>query len=88
MGAGDQFFRTKADALIAERRKRSSFVMVTHNLNEVVAHCDQVLVLGGEGPELCDNVPQRVKQYINEMNSRAAEKTKMTTEVGSTDSSL
>ncbi len=73
MGAGDQFFRAKAQTLIEERRKRSSFVMVTHNLVEVVQHCDRVLVLGGPEPELSDDVEERVNQYINEMNSRAAE---------------
>jgi|WetSurMetagenome_2_1015567.scaffolds.fasta_scaffold55305_2 capsular polysaccharide transport system ATP-binding protein len=73
MGAGDQFFRTKAEALIEQRRKRSSFVMVTHNLIEVVNHCDQVLVLGGPEPELSDDVEGRVRQYIDEMTSRAAE---------------
>ena len=67
MGAGDQFFRTKAEALIEERRKRSSFVLVTHNLSEVVAQCDKVLVLGGPEPELCDDVEERVKQYIRDM---------------------
>src|SRR6185312_8644343 len=45
MGAGDQFFRSKAEALIEERRKRTSFVLVTHNLVEVIAQCDKVLVL-------------------------------------------
>ncbi|HEY5410613.1 MAG TPA: ATP-binding cassette domain-containing protein [Caulobacteraceae bacterium] len=69
MGAGDQFFRAKAEALIEERRKRSSFVMVTHNLTEVVLHCDKVLVLGGSEPELCDNVEERVNQYIHDMTS-------------------
>jgi capsular polysaccharide transport system ATP-binding protein len=70
MGAGDQFFRAKADALIAERRKRSSFVMVTHNLPEVVQMCDRVLVLGGPAPELSDDVEGRVNQYIEEMTLR------------------
>ena len=69
MGAGDQFFRAKAEALIEERRKRSTFVLVTHNLNEVVLHCDKVLVLGGPEPELCDNVEERVNQYIHDMTS-------------------
>ncbi len=67
MGAGDQFFRAKAEALIEERRKRSSFVLVTHNLQEVIRHCDKVLVLGGPAPELCDNVEERVNQYIRDM---------------------
>lgn len=73
MGAGDQFFRTKCQALIEERRKRSSFVIVTHNLLEVVEHCDKVLVLGGPEPELCDNVEERINQYVAEMNKLAAE---------------
>ncbi len=67
MGAGDQFFRAKAEALIEERRKRTSFVLVTHNLVEVIRHCDKVLVLGGAEPELCDNVEERVNQYIQDM---------------------
>jgi len=67
MGAGDQFFRAKAEALIEERRKRTSFVLVTHNLPEVIQHCDKVLVLGGPEPELCDNVEDRVNQYIQDM---------------------
>ncbi len=70
MGAGDQFFRNKAEALIEERHKRSSFVLVTHNLSEVLKLCDQVLVLGGAQPELCDNVEERVKQYIDDMSLR------------------
>jgi capsular polysaccharide transport system ATP-binding protein len=67
MGAGDQFFRSKAEALIEERRKRSSFILVTHNLPEVVAQCDKVLVLGWGEPELCDDVEERVKQYVRDM---------------------
>lgn len=67
MGAGDQFFRAKAEALIEERRKRTSFVIVTHNLVEVIRHCDKVLVLGGPEPELCENVEERVNQYIQDM---------------------
>ena len=70
MGAGDQFFRGKAEAIIAERSRRSSFVLVTHNLNEVVKLCNRVLVLGGEQPELSDDVEGRVQQYIADMTSR------------------
>ena len=70
MGAGDQFFRSKAEALIEERRRRTSIVLVTHNLNEVVKLCDRVLVLGGERPEITDDVEDRVKQYVAEMTSR------------------
>ena len=80
MGAGDQFFRAKAEALIEERRKRTSFVIVTHNLNEVVNHCDKVLVLGGPEPELCDNVEERVNQYIEDMTNLRDQKNKLLTQ--------
>ena len=83
MGAGDQFFRTKAEALIEERRKRSSFVLVTHNLPEVVAQCDKVLVLGGSEPELCDDVEERVKQYIRDMTDLRDKKSHLLTQPNS-----
>jgi capsular polysaccharide transport system ATP-binding protein len=70
MGAGDQFFRSKSELLIEERKKRSSFVLVTHNLGEVQRLCDRVLVLGGPEPELSDDVSNRVDQYISEMSAR------------------
>ena len=73
MGAGDQFFRNKAEALIEERRRRSTFVLVTHNLPEVVAHCDWVLVLGGPKPILSDDVEGNVNRYIADMTSRRQE---------------
>ncbi len=70
MGAGDQFFRAKAQALIEERRKTSSFVMVSHNLPEILAHCDRILVLGGPVPVLSDDVQGLVDQYVAEMTRR------------------
>ena len=73
MGAGDQFFRNKAEALIEERRRRSTFVLVTHNLQEVVAHCDWVLVLGGPKPVLSDDVVGSVERYVADMTSRRQE---------------
>ena len=73
MGAGDQFFRAKAEAAIERRRSVSSVVMVTHNLNEVVRLCDRVLVLGGDQPELSDDVEGRVNRYADEMSRRRDE---------------
>ncbi len=73
MGAGDQFFRAKAEAAIERRRKVSSVVLVTHNLNEVVRLCDRVLVLGGDQPELTDDVEERVNRYADDMARRRDE---------------
>jgi capsular polysaccharide transport system ATP-binding protein len=73
MGAGDQFFRNKAEAAIEERRKRSSVVLVSHNLEEVIRLCDRVLVLGGETPEFSDDVEARVRRYADDMTRRREE---------------
>jgi capsular polysaccharide transport system ATP-binding protein len=74
MGAGDQFFRSKAEDLIEQRRKRSSFVIVTHALGEVTTHCDRILVLGGPEPILSDDVQGRVDAYVAEMTRRREER--------------
>jgi capsular polysaccharide transport system ATP-binding protein len=74
MGAGDQFFRSKAEAMINERRKKSSFIMVTHNLEEVISMCDRVLVLGGVEPLLSDDVKARVDEYYYAMTQLRKEK--------------
>ena len=74
MGAGDQFFRTKCEELIEKRRKVSSFVIVTHSLAEVTAHCDRILVLGGPEPVLSDDVEGKVAEYIEMMTRRHTDK--------------
>jgi capsular polysaccharide transport system ATP-binding protein len=74
MGAGDQFFRSKAEDMIEQRRKSSSFVIVTHALHEVTTHCDRVLVLGGPEPVLSDDVDERVQEYVDMMTRRRQEK--------------
>ncbi len=70
MGAGDQFFRSKAEAALEERRRRSSLVLVTHNLQEIVRLCDRVIILGGPEPEVSDDVEGSVVKYKNDMMSR------------------
>ena len=66
LGAGDTYFRDKAQAVIEQRKKSASMLLVTHNLTEVINMCDQVLVLGGKEPELSTDVRARVKQYISD----------------------
>ncbi len=73
MSAGDEYFRAKAEAVMDDRRRRSSLLYVSHNLGEIMRLCDRVLVLGGPEPELSDNVKERVLQYKEEiMESRKA----------------
>jgi capsular polysaccharide transport system ATP-binding protein len=71
MSAGDQFFRTKAQDALEERRLRSSLILASHNLREVIRLCDRLLVLGGPEPEFYEgDIEARVNQYAVEMSGR------------------
>jgi capsular polysaccharide transport system ATP-binding protein len=71
MSAGDQFFRTKAQEALEERRLRSSLILASHNLREVIRLCDRLLVLGGPEPEFYEgDIEARVNQYAVEMSGR------------------
>jgi capsular polysaccharide transport system ATP-binding protein len=71
MSAGDQFFRTKAQDALEERRLRSSLILASHNLKEVIRLCDRLVVLGGPEPEFYEgDIEERVNQYAVEMSGR------------------
>ncbi|MGZ8362989.1 MAG: ABC transporter ATP-binding protein [Caulobacteraceae bacterium] len=69
--AGDARFRAKSQEALEERRKRSSLLLVTHNLKEVTRLCDRLVVLGGPRPEITDDVERRVKRYAVELSGDA-----------------
>jgi capsular polysaccharide transport system ATP-binding protein len=70
--AGDARFRLKTQETLQERRSKSSLVIASHNLREVVNLCDRLVVLGGPQPEITDDVERRVKQYALELSGSAA----------------
>jgi capsular polysaccharide transport system ATP-binding protein len=70
--AGDARFRQKAEDALAERRRRSSLVIASHNLKEVMRLCDRLVVLGGAHPEITDDVERRVKEYAKQLTGSAA----------------
>ncbi len=69
--AGDARFRARAEEALVERRRRSSLVIASHNLKEVMRLCDRLVVLGGPHPEITDDVERRVKQYATELTGSA-----------------
>jgi capsular polysaccharide transport system ATP-binding protein len=71
MSAGDARFKAKAQQSLEERRKRSSLLLVSHNLKEITRLCDRLLVLGGPRPEITDDVQRRVKQYATDLAGQA-----------------
>jgi capsular polysaccharide transport system ATP-binding protein len=70
--AGDARFRAKAEEALEERKRRSSLVIASHNLQEVMRMCDRLVVLGGPHPEITDDVVRRVKEYARELSGSTA----------------
>ena len=70
LSVGDAGFREKAEAALAELRKTSSIVMVTHNLKEIIRMCDRVVVIGGPEPIVSTDVKKTVKRFHYEMTNR------------------
>jgi capsular polysaccharide transport system ATP-binding protein len=60
---GDAWFRKKAEAAFAERRKTSGLIMVSHSPNTIRKFCDMGLVLRGGRLELYDDLSEAVKRY-------------------------
>ena len=45
---GDARFREKSQQALLERSERSNYIMVSHNMNELIRGCDTVLVLADD----------------------------------------
>jgi capsular polysaccharide transport system ATP-binding protein len=63
LSVGDVSFREKASRALAELRSRTSFIMVTHDLTEILKNCDRVILLGGREPIVTDDVKGAVNAY-------------------------
>jgi capsular polysaccharide transport system ATP-binding protein len=63
LSVGDADFRAKCKAALEERRARANFILVTHNLKDVLRLCDRVVILGGPEPIVSDDVQHAVKHY-------------------------
>ncbi len=60
---GDQSFRNKCKATLEKRRKDSSVLMVSHNINELMSYCDVGLLLRNGQLSYFDDIKEAVKVY-------------------------
>lgn len=68
---GDARFREKSQQALKEKRETSNYIMVSHNTNELIKDCDNLLVLGegGEGKvKLFDDVQAGIQHYRKEIH--------------------
>ncbi|XDZ51447.1 ABC transporter ATP-binding protein [Neisseriaceae bacterium CLB008] len=67
---GDATFRKKSDALIQEKRQRSQFLMVSHNLGDIKKYCDMALLIGRQRVQVYDDVNEAIKAYKEDEQTR------------------
>ena len=60
---GDKPFQQKCRAAFAERRERSSVILVSHNLNNMKQYCDKCAVLVDGKLQMFDTVNAAAEVY-------------------------
>ena len=67
---GDEVFRSKSEALFAERMQTSSAIMVTHTMAQVRKLCQKVAVLHEAKLHFFDDVEEGIKMHQKLMKER------------------
>jgi capsular polysaccharide transport system ATP-binding protein len=65
--AGDQRFREKSKRTLLERRERSDFLMVDHNLWGLQLHCDRAFILDGGRIEEFGSIDEAVSIHTERL---------------------
>ena len=60
---GDARFRDKSRAALLEKRDKSNYIMVSHNINDLIRECDSVIVLNQGKIQLFDTVKEGIRFY-------------------------
>lgn len=60
---GDAKFREKSKRALKEKQNTSNYIMVSHNANELIKDCDNLLVLKKGGVQLFDDVKEGMQYY-------------------------
>ena len=60
---GDARFRAKSQQALLDKRKRSNYIMVSHNVNDLIKDSDNLLVLGRGDVQLFSDTAQGLAYY-------------------------
>lgn len=63
MAVGDAQFRAKSQMVLKERLSRANLILVTHNMNEIVRLCNQVVHVDRGNTILYEHVRQGINAY-------------------------
>lgn len=65
---GDARFRKKSKQALDAKRDSSNYIMVSHNVNDLIKDCDNLLVLGRGGVELFEDAKSGLDYYKELIN--------------------
>lgn len=60
---GDARFRDKSRAALKQKSQKSNYIMVSHNINDLIKECDSVIVLNQGEIQLFDSVKEGIRYY-------------------------
>jgi capsular polysaccharide transport system ATP-binding protein len=63
MSVGDAHFRSKCEEIIAEKRKKSNFIIVTHAMPIIRKNCDVGLYIDNGGVKICKSIRKAIALY-------------------------
>jgi len=63
MSVGDAHFKHKCEQVIAEKRKKANFIIVSHGMEQLKKNCDVGIYLGPEGLLIFDTVEEAIELY-------------------------
>ena len=62
---GDARFREKSRQALLDKRGQAHYIMVSHNINELISDCDSLILLSTEKLELFTDVDKGLETYKN-----------------------
>jgi len=60
---GDAQFRQKSKQALKEKRNKASYIMVSHNVNDLIKECDQMIVLHKAKVTMFEDVDKGLEYY-------------------------
>ena len=67
---GDIKFRKKSQQALRDKREKSNYIMVSHNVNELISDCDKLLILDKGTVQLFDDAQYGLKFYKEIVKAR------------------
>lgn len=64
---GDARFREKSRQALLAKKGQANYIMVSHNINELIRDCDSLILLSKEKLELYEDVDKGLETYKNQI---------------------